>query len=109
MAAAAGTRSVRTGILASRVTGGLLLALVLLTVVVPRFTAIPYHRVGAIASFAGLLVLAVVAGRRGPSISETSARRLALPLAALCTLVTAFVGYASYYVTTWDSKLIQNI
>ena len=109
MAAAAGTRSVRTGILASRVTGGLLLALVLLTVVVPRFTAIPYHRVGAIASFAGLLVLAAVAGRRGPSISETSARRLALPLAALCTLVTAFVGYASYYVTTWDSKLIQNI
>ncbi|NUR16134.1 MAG: hypothetical protein HOQ13_07445 [Dermatophilaceae bacterium] len=109
MVAAAATRSVRTGILASRVTGVLLLGLVLLTIVVPRFTAIPYDRVGAVASYVGLLVLAVLVGRWGRPVPEALARRLALPLGALCTAAAGFVGYASYYVTTWDSKLIQNI
>src|SRR5689334_21607746 len=98
MAAAAATRIARTGVLASRATGVVLLALVLLTVVVPRFTAIPYDRLGAIASLAALLVTAVVVGRRSRPIPEALARRLALPLAALCTVVTALVGYASYYV-----------
>jgi hypothetical protein len=58
MATAATTRSTRAGVLVSRVTGGLLLALVLLTIALPRFTAIPYNRTGAIASFGFLLVVA---------------------------------------------------
>jgi hypothetical protein len=82
---------------------------VLLTIVVPRFTAIPYDRPGAIASYVVLLVLAGAVARWGRPVPEALARRLALPLAALCTAAAAFVGYASYYVTTWDSKLIQNV
>ncbi|MGO4598008.1 glycosyltransferase family 39 protein [Terrabacter sp. 2RAF25] len=109
MRTAVTARSTKMGILASRVTGATLLGLVLLTIVVPRFTAIPYDRLGAIGSFVGLLVLALVVGRRGVTLSDALARRLALPVAAGCTAVAAFVGYASYYVTTWDSKLIQNV
>ncbi len=109
MAAAAATRSARAGVLASRVTGVLLLALVLLTIAVPRFTAIPYDRVGAVAAYVVLLALAAVVSRWGRPVPEALARRLALPLGALCTAVAAVVGFASYYVTTWDSKLIQNI
>lgn len=112
MRAAVTTRGARMGILASRVTGVALLGLVLLTITVPRFTAIPYDRLGAIGSFVGLLVVALgalVVGRRGPTLSDALARRLALPVAAACTAVAAFVGYASSYVTTWDSKLIQNV
>lgn len=99
----------RVGALLSRLAGMLMLSLVALTMVSPLFTAIPYARGTAIASFAVLLMAVVYLVRRGPVLPERLARVLALPVGIACTVVAGFVGYASSYVTTWDSKLMQNI
>ncbi|WP_374969940.1 glycosyltransferase family 39 protein [Terrabacter sp. BE26] len=102
-------RPARSWIRVSRLGGLLALGLLTMTMVAPRFTAIPYSRPAALASFAVLAVATWVLLRRGGLPSDRLARRLALPVGVACTALSAFVGYATYYVTTWDSKLIQNL
>lgn len=101
------TRETRAGVLVSRVLGVMLLGLVLLTMAVPRFSAIPYHRLGALAAFVVFLTLTVVLARTERPVEQRLARRLAVPVGVTCAAFAAFVGYASYYVTAWDSRLIQ--
>lgn len=101
-------RGVRTATGFVRTAGAGLLALVAFTMVVPRFTAIPYDRMPALLTFAVLLAAWAGACRLGP-LPEPVARRLVVPLGVGCCVVAVVVGRASAYVTTWDAKLVQNI
>lgn len=102
-------RPARAWIRVSRWGGLLALALVAMTMVAPRFTAIPYSRLAALATFAVLAAATWFLLRRGPLPPDRLARVLALPVGLACTAVAGFVGYASYYVTTWDSRLIEKV
>lgn len=91
-----------------------MLALVVVTIANPRYATFYYSRrwaVGVLAVFIGLAVIANLPAvqRRWGGINRVRWDRLALPVGIGCCAIAAVVAYATSYVPTWDSGLIELI
>lgn len=89
--------------------GILCLALVLLTVAMPRKTSLPYDWVGAVTVTVVILAAAIISAGIPAVRRFLNARSTPWLVGSLGVLAAIAVGYGSYYNTTWDSKLVELI